>query len=205
MAAPLYEIDPAHPQPRMLNHAVAVLQDEGLVVYPTDTSYGIGCDPGSTRAVKRLRQVKPRDPKKPVTFLVRDLSMAARYAHIGDRAHRLMKRLTPGPYTFVLPATKLVPRTLHNKQRQVGIRIPDHPVPLELVARLGHPLLNTSATDPLTGEPIGDPREIRRVLGHAVDLILDCGLNLFDSSTVLDLTEGVPVVLREGKGPIDVL
>ncbi|RMG21501.1 MAG: threonylcarbamoyl-AMP synthase [Deltaproteobacteria bacterium] len=205
MAAPIHLIDPEHPQPRTINHAVAVLQDEGLVVYPTDTSYGIGCDPESHRAIKRLRQVKPRDPKKPVTFLVRDLSMAARYAHIGDRAHRLMKRLTPGPYTFVLPATKLVPKVLHNKQRQVGIRIPDHSVPLALVARLGHPILNTSATDPLSGEPIGDPREIRKVFGHVVDLILDSGLNLFDSSTVLDLCGEAPVVLREGKGPVDVV
>ena len=154
--------------------------------------------------IKRMRRIKDVDGRHPVTFLCADISQAAEYAQIDHRAHRLIKRLTPGPYTFILPSTKLVPKVLESKRKTLGIRIPDHPVPLALVQHLGRALFNTTATTP-DGTLLSDPREIRDALGHGVDLIFDAGLNLFDSSTVVDLCGEVPEVLREGKGPIDQL
>jgi tRNA threonylcarbamoyl adenosine modification protein (Sua5/YciO/YrdC/YwlC family) len=202
MAAPIDIVDPIHPQPRRIAQAVRVLEAGGLVVYPTDTSYGIGCDLLSRKAIDRLYSLKRRDPKKPITFICADMSQAGTYAQVGHLAYRIIKRLAPGPYTFVLQATKEVPKVVTTKQKTVGVRIPDSPVALALVEGLGRPLLNTTATGE-DGELIGDPREIKEVLGHGVDLILDAGLNLFDVSTVVDLTGEAPEVLREGKGAVD--
>ena len=202
MAAPLEVLDPVHPQPRKIARAVEILEQGGLVVYPTDTNYGIGCDLLNRKAIDRLYSLKKRDPKRPMTFLCSDISQAGRYAQVGHLAHRIIRRLTPGPYTFVLQATKEVPKVVTTKQKTVGVRIPDSPVAIALVERLGRPLLNTTAAG-LDGDLLGDPREIKEILGGGVDLILDVGLNLFDLSTVVDLTGDAPEVLREGKGSID--
>lgn len=202
MVAPLEVVDPVHPQPRRITHTVELIERGGLVVYPTDTNYGIGCDLLNRKAIDRLYRLKKRDPKRPMTFLCADLSQAARYAQVGHLAHRIIKRLTPGPYTFVLQATKEVPKVVTTKQKTVGVRIPDSPVAIALIEALGRPLLNTTATD-AEGELVGDPREIKDLLGHGVDLIMDVGLNLFDLSTVVDLTGETPEVLREGKGSVD--
>ncbi len=204
MSAPIEIVDPVHPQPRRISRAAEIIDQGGLVVYPTDTNYGIGCDLLNRKAIDRLYRLKKRDPKRPMTFLCSNISQAGRYAQVGHLAHRIIKRLTPGPYTFVLNATKEVPKVVTTRQKTVGVRIPESPVAIALIEQLGRPLLNTTATSP-DGELMGDPREVRDVLGHGVDLILDVGLNLFDVSTMVDLTGEAPEVLREGKGSVELI
>ena len=200
--APIQSIDPNHPQPRHIARAVAVLEAGGLVAYPTDTYFAIGCDLFQRRAIERLAQLKRRDAKKPFSFLCADLGDLAKYAIVDNDKYRILRRLTPGPYTFVLEATRLVPRTSLRRQRTVGIRVPDAPVARALVEALGRPLATTSAS---LGdeEPLIDANDIQEQMGHGVDLILDGGYTLNEMSTVLDLTGPHVVVLREGKGKIE--
>jgi tRNA threonylcarbamoyl adenosine modification protein (Sua5/YciO/YrdC/YwlC family) len=200
--APIQPIDPLHPQPRHVQRAVATLEAGGLVCYPTDTYYGIGCDLFQRRAIERLALLKRRDAKKPFSFLCGDLSEVARYAIIDNEKYRLLRRLFPGPYTVVLPATRLVPRTALTRQRAVGVRVPDAPVAIALVNGLGRPLATTSASVP-EEDPLLDASDVQEHLGYGVDLILDGGLTLNEPSTVIDLTGPVPVVLRQGKGKIE--
>jgi len=199
--APIQPIDPRHPQPRHVARAVKVLEDGGLVSYPTDTYYAIGCDLFQKKALERLATLKGRDQKKPFAFLCADLGEVAKYGIVSNESYRLMRRILPGPYTIVLDATRLVPRTALTRQRQVGVRDPDAPVALALVKALGHPLATTSATLE-EAEPLTDARDIQDRLGYGLDLILDGGVTLNEASTVLDLTGEVPVVLREGKGRV---
>jgi tRNA threonylcarbamoyl adenosine modification protein (Sua5/YciO/YrdC/YwlC family) len=200
--APIQPIDPVHPQPRHVQRAVAILQGGGLVAYPTDTGYAIGCDLFQKKAMERLAQLKRRDDRKPFAFLCKDLSEVAKYAIVSNEHYRLMKRLLPGPYTMVLEATRLTPRTALARQRQVGVRVPDAPVAMALVRALGHPLATTSAAPP-GEEPLIDARDIQDRFGHGLDMILDGGVTLNEPSTVLDLTGPLPTVLREGKGRIE--
>jgi tRNA threonylcarbamoyl adenosine modification protein (Sua5/YciO/YrdC/YwlC family) len=200
--APIQPIDPLHPQPRHVQRAVATLEAGGLVCYPTDTYYGIGCDLFQRRAIERLALLKRRDSKKPFSFLCGDLSEVARYAIIDNEKYRLLRRLFPGPYTVVLPATRLVPQTALTRQRAVGVRVPDAPVAIALVNGLGRPLATTSASVP-EEDPLLDASDVQEHLGYGVDLILDGGLTLNEPSTVIDLTGPVPVVLRQGKGKIE--
>jgi tRNA threonylcarbamoyl adenosine modification protein (Sua5/YciO/YrdC/YwlC family) len=200
--APIQSIDPLHPQPRHVQRAVDALQAGGLVAYPTDTYFGIGCDLFKKRAIEKMAQLKRRSGNKPFAFLCASLGEAAQYAIIGNEQYRLMRRLTPGPYTFVLEATRLVPRTALTRQRQVGVRIPDAQVALALVRALGRPLATTSAQRP-EGEVLTDAHEVQDALGHALDLILDGGSTLNEPSTVIDLSGPQAVVLREGKGSLE--
>ncbi|TMA26150.1 MAG: threonylcarbamoyl-AMP synthase [Deltaproteobacteria bacterium] len=202
-SAPIQPIDPRHPQPRHVQRAVTILEDGGIVSYPTDTYYAVGCDLFQKRAMERLAQLKRREARKPFAFLCADLGEVARYGIVSNENYRLMRRLLPGPYTIVLQATRLVPRTALTRQRQVGVRVPDAPVALALVRGLGRPLATTSASLP-EEEPLVDAADIQAHLGEGIDLILDGGLVLNEPSTVLDLTGPVPVVLREGKGRLDV-
>ncbi len=199
--APIQPIDPVHPQPRHIQRAVAILEAGGLIAYPTDTYYGIGCDLFQKKALDRLAHLKQRDSKKPFAFLCADLSDLAKYAVVDNDKYRILKRLTPGPYTFVLPATRLVPRTSLSRQRTVGIRVPDAPVVRALVEALGRPLATTSAALPDQATLI-DANDIQEQLGHGIDLILDGGYTLDEPSTLLDLTGAGIVVLREGKGSV---
>jgi tRNA threonylcarbamoyl adenosine modification protein (Sua5/YciO/YrdC/YwlC family) len=200
--APIQEIDPRHPQPRHVQRAVAVLEAGGVVAYPTDTYFAAGCDFAQKKAVERMAAFKRRDDRKPFSFLCADLAEVARWAIISNEAYRILRRLAPGPYTFVLPATREVPRTALTRQRTVGIRIPDAPVAVALVEALGRPLATTSAALPGDQVPV-DAHEVKEQLGHLVDLSLDGGATLNEPSTVLDLTGSTPVVLREGKGPLE--
>jgi tRNA threonylcarbamoyl adenosine modification protein (Sua5/YciO/YrdC/YwlC family) len=200
--APIQSIDPRNPQPRHVARAVSILEAGGIVAYPTDTYFGLGCDLFQKKAIERLARLKRRSEKKPFAFLCASLSEAAQYAIIDNDNYRLIRRLTPGPYTFVLDATRIVPRTALTRQRQVGVRIPDAPVALALVTGLGRPLATTSATLP-DGETLIDAADIQKRLGHELDLILDGGSILNERSTVIDLTSGKPAVLREGKGKIE--
>ena len=200
--APIQEIDPRTPQPRHIQRAVAVLEAGGIIAYPTDTYFAIGCDFAQRKAVERMASVKRRDDRKPFSFLCADLADVARWAIVSNETYRILKRLAPGPYTFVLNATREVPRTALTKQRSVGIRVPDAPVAQALVHALGRPLATTSAALPEHEEPF-DAHEVQEQMGHLIDLILDGGATLNEPSTVLDLTGPTPVVLREGKGPVE--
>ena len=200
--APIQPIDPVHPQPRHVARAAALLEGGGLVAYPTDTYYAIGCDLFQKKAMERLAGLKHRDDRKPFAFLCADLGEVAKYGIVSNEHYRLMRRLLPGPYTIVLEATRLTPRTALTRQRQVGVRVPAAPVAIALVKALGRPLATTSAALP-GEEPLTDANEIQDHIGHALDLILDGGVTLNEPSTVLDLTGAVPTVLREGKGTLE--
>lgn len=200
-AAPIIEVDAVTPQPRIVERAAEVLSDGGLIAYPTDTYYGIGCDLFSKKAIDRLYAMKDRDRKKPLSFLCHDLSDVSRYAKVSNFAYRTMKQLTPGPFTFVLEATQVVPQMMQTKQRQVGLRVPQAPLMLAIAARLGHPIVTTSATD-RDGAPLIDARAIKDELGSRIDLILDGGVQPLEPSTVVSLIGDQIEVLRQGKGLI---
>lgn len=203
MAAPILEIDPEHPNPRHLRRAVEVLEKDGVIAYPTDTYYAIGCDMASKKGIDRLYEIKGRDRQKPLSFLCHDLSHVADYALVSNFAYRTMKHYTPGPFTFILQATRLVPNILHTKQKNVGIRVPDAPVPREISKLLGRPLVTTSATD-RDGNHLEDARAIKEELGKLLDLILDDGTTqVHEPSTVVYLLDDQLEVLRQGKGVLD--
>lgn len=202
MAAPILEVDIQHPQPRHVARAVEVLERGGIIAYPTDTYYGLGCDLMSKKAIERLYQLKGRDRKKPLSFLCPDLSDVAKYAHVSNFAYRTMKGLTPGAFTFILEATRVVPEMMLSKQKQVGIRVPAAPLARALAAGLGRPLITTSASDD-EGEPLIDAKDIKEKLGHGLDLILDGGVTLIEPSTVVSLIGDSLEVLRQGKGRLD--
>ncbi|MBL8940715.1 MAG: threonylcarbamoyl-AMP synthase [Archangium sp.] len=200
-SAPILEVDPQFPQPRIVEKAAKVLEDGGLIAYPTDTYYGIGCDLLSRKAIDRIYGVKGRDRKKPLAFLCPDLSDVSKYAIVSKFAYRTMKQLTPGPFTFVLVATKLVPDMMQTKQRQVGIRVPQAPLMLAIASKLGRPIVTTSATDQ-DGQVLIDAKDIKEQLGSRLDLILDGGVQPNEPSTVVSLIDDQIEVLRQGKGII---
>lgn len=199
--APILEVDPMRPSPRHIERAAQVLENGGLIAYPTDTYYGIGCDLHSKKAIDRLYGVKNRDRKKPLAFLCNDLSDVARYAIVSNFAYRTMKQLTPGPFTFVLEATKIVPDSMQSKQRQVGIRVPQAPLMLAIAEKLGRPIVTTSATN-ADGDVLTDAKDIKENLGNRLDLILDGGVQPNEPSTVVSLIGDQIEVLRQGKGLI---
>jgi len=199
--AVVLKANPVHPQKRHIEHVVDSLRNAGMIVYPTDTTYGLGADLFSKKGIDRIYRIKPQKKKKPLSFICADLKDISRYAHVSDSAYRIMKRLLPGPYTFVLPATREVPRLVMTKRKTVGIRVPDNNICLEIVRALGNPVISTSATS--DQKYFDDPDIIEDKLGHAVDYILDGGIIPFEPSTVIDFTDGdEPVLLREGKGDL---
>lgn len=199
----IIEMNAEHPQPRKIDQVVTIMSNGGLVAYPTDTVYGIGCDIFNREAVAKLhrlvREIKGEDKHAPLSFICRDLSNIAEYAFISDHAYRTMRRVLPGPYTFILEATKLVPKVMLTRRKTVGIRVPDAPITSALVDRLGNPIATTSAALQ-DGELIPDPWTLEDVYGHYVDAVIDGGYLFPEPSTVVDFTEEVPVVIREGKG-----
>ena len=194
------EIHPTHPQARLVRQAVDVLRRGGVIVYPTGTVYGLGCDIHQKKAIERIYQIRQLKKDHPLSFMCPDLSKIARYAHVDDFAYRIMKRLVPGPYTFVLKATRDVPKLLVRKKKTVGIRVPDDTVALALLNELGSPIVSTSAT--LDGEVLNDPDELHARFPH-VDAFVDGGWGGIEPSTIIDLTGDEAVVLREGAGPVD--
>jgi len=196
-----YELHPKNPQLRFINKAVNILKDGGVIIYPTDTVYGIGCDIFNKEALERVQEIKRNSDTKLLSFICPDLKDIARYARVSDYAYRTMKHLLPGPYTFILPAAKLVPKKLWSKRKTVGIRIPDHTVALKIVEELGHPIISTSATN-RKGELLVDPFEIKSIFNLQVDLMLASGNLSGSPSSVIDLSEDEPVVVREGAGDI---
>ena len=197
----LLQINPENPQGRHIARVVETLKQGGVIAYPTDTTYGIGCDIFNKRGVKKIYQIKQRDARKPFSFICADLSDVANYAHVSNFAFKIMKRHLPGPYTFVLEATRIVPDSVSTKQKTVGIRIPDDQIALEIVRELGHPPITTSAN--LSGEaPLHDPSEIDVSMGQMLDIVIDGGIRFGDPSTVISLIDDRVEVLREGCGDI---
>jgi tRNA threonylcarbamoyl adenosine modification protein (Sua5/YciO/YrdC/YwlC family) len=187
--------------PRIIDQAVAVLQRGGLIVFPTDTGYAIGCDLYQKKSIDRIIQLKRRDAKKPLSFYCSDLKELSQFAIVNTKAYRAMRRLLPGPYTFVLPATKMVPKLLVSRRSSVGIRVPQNPVTLSLVAGLRHPLIGTSCAT-AEGVALTDIPSIRKSFGKNIDLILDAGPVASEPSTVIDFTTPEPMIIRKGKGPL---
>jgi len=202
----LLNVHPANPQGRHISRAVGILQAGGVVVYPTDTIYGIGCSILQAAAIERVYHIKRQDRSKPFSFICSDLAHISEYARVDNPAFRLMKRLIPGPYTFILPAARMkqIPKSMISKRKTVGIRVPDNAVCQALVRGLGHPVLSAGLTGP-DGAVLNDPAEILDRYGKVVDLILESGTGMVDPSTIIDLTGDAPVVVREGKGHIDFL
>ena len=200
--AEMLKIDPEHLKGRHIQRAVEVLRAGGVIVYPTDTIYGLGCDITSKEAVQRIRRIKQRDAKKPMSFVCHDLANVSYYAHVSKFAYRILKRSLPGPYTFVLPATRATPRMLQTRQKTVGLRVPDHPVPLALSLELGNPIISTSANFS-DQEVLTDPQELEDKLGKHVDLILECGQLPVLPSSVISLIGDQVEILREGQGDLN--
>lgn len=198
----ILEIHRQHPEPRKIQRAVEILRDDGVIAYPTDTVYGLGCDIKSKKAVERVYRMKGMKPDQPLAFICPDLGDLAKYAIVDDRKYRLMRRLTPGPYCFILEATREVPRILQMKRKTVGIRVPHDEVALALVRALGNPIVSTTASK--GGEALQDPGEISDAF-PGLDLVLDGGYGASAPSTVLDITGPDIVVVREGAGPTDQL
>ena len=190
-------VNPNHPEPRKIRRAADAVRSGEVIAYPTDTVYGLGCDIQQKKAIDRIYQMKGMPKDKPVAFLCPDLSDIARYAVVDNRTYRILKRGTPGPFTFILNATREVPKILMMKRKQVGIRVPAHPVARALLEELGHPLLSTSAT--WEEETFMDPADIAARFRN-VDMILDAGWGDLTLSTVVDLTGDEPVIVREGAG-----
>ncbi len=179
-----------------------VVRRGGVIVYPTGTVYGLGCDIHQKKAVERIYQIRQLQKDHPLSFMCPDLSKIAHYAHVDDSAYRIMKRLVPGPYTFVLRATRDVPKLLMRKRKTVGIRVPDDPIALALLHELGSPIVSTSAI--IDGEVLNDPDELHARFPH-VDAFVDGGWGGIEPSTIIDLTGDEAVILREGAGPVDFL
>ena len=201
--AQILSIHPQSPQPRLIAQAVETLQKNGVIVYPTDSGYALGCRLGDRDAMERILQIRQIELSHHLTLVCHDLSELGQYAQVDNRQYRLLKQLTPGAYTFILVATKEVPRrTLHPKRATIGLRVPDHPVVQALLRELGEPILSCTLMLPDEDVPLSDADDIAEKIGKRVDLIIDSGHCEPESTTVLDLTSDEIVVVREGKGSI---
>ena len=196
-----YELHPENPQLRYINKAVEVLRNGGVIIYPTDTVYGIGCDIFNKEALERIFSIKNDSSSKLFSFVCADLKDISKYAKVSDYAYRTMKHLLPGPYTFILPAAKLVPKKLWSNRKTVGIRVPNHSITLKLVEELGNPIISTSATN-RKGEIVIDPFEIKNIFNTQIDLMLASGHLAGNPSSVVDLSMEEPEVIREGAGDV---
>jgi tRNA threonylcarbamoyl adenosine modification protein (Sua5/YciO/YrdC/YwlC family) len=201
----MIKINSQNPQMRLIRRVVEVLQNGGVIAYPTDTVYGFGCSLYNKKAIERIVQIKRSDESRPFSFICADLKDISLYSKVSNYGYKTMKRLLPGPYTFILEGTKLVPKImLTPKRKTAGIRVPNHPIALALVQELGHPIISTSATLP-GGEILYDPADIDQKVGKLLDLIVDGGILVSEPSSVIDLTEDVPKIVRQGKGDVSTL
>ena len=198
----LLEINPINPQQRLIDRAVKMIKSGAIICYPTDTGYGIGCDLFNNKSLKSIMQLKRRPKQKPFSFMCSDLTDISHYAHVSNTAYRLLKKNLPGPYTFVLPGTKLVPKVMATKQKTVGIRVPTHPIARLLLETLGNPIVNTSVQLDDDDAILAEPFEIEEYIGNRIDLIIDAGSIYPDPSSLIDLTSDYPEILREGKGDV---
>jgi tRNA threonylcarbamoyl adenosine modification protein (Sua5/YciO/YrdC/YwlC family) len=199
--AKYYDVHPDNPQPRTIAQVAQSLREDALIVYPTDSCFALGCRPGSKDGVDRIRSVRQLDDRHHFTLVCRDFAQLGQYAQIDNDVFRAVKAATPGQYTFILPATREVPRKLaHPKKRTVGVRIPEHPVVRALLEELGEPLLSSTLLLPGDEEPMTIGWEIKERLDHMVDAVLDSGECGTTPTTVVDFSEGVPEIVRRGAG-----
>ncbi len=198
----LLEINPQNPQQRKIDQAVHVLSKGGVIAYPTDTIYGIGCDIMNKKAIERVYQIKQWPKHKPFSFLCSDLKNISHYAKVSNYAYKTMKRLLPGPYTFILDGSKQVPKMMLTKRKTAGIRVPDNAICLSLIDTLGHPIISTTAATP-EGEMFNEPWLIEEHFGKQLDLVIDGGPVSGEPSSVISLIGDTPEVLREGSGSVD--
>jgi tRNA threonylcarbamoyl adenosine modification protein (Sua5/YciO/YrdC/YwlC family) len=204
--AQYFVIHPTHPQPRLVAQAARIVRDGGVILYPTDSSYAFGCHIGDKDAMERMRRMRGVDDRHHLTLMCRDIAEVASFARVDNARYKLLKAMTPGSYTFILEGTKELPRRLmHPKRKTIGVRIPDHPVTLALLAELGEPMLSATAILPGDEEPVEDCQEVRHRLERDLALVMDGGSCGNTPTTVIDLTGEAPVVVRQGKGPIDML
>ena len=198
-----FVIHPETPQPRLIRQAAEIIRAGGVVVYPTDATYALGCLIGDKDALDRIRRIRGLDESHQLTLVCRDLSEIASYAKVGNAHYRLLKAMTPGPYTFILAATKQVPRRVqHPKRKTIGIRVPDNAILQALLTELREPLMSTTLQLPGDEEPLNDPYEVRQRLEKLVDLIIDGAFGDLEPTTVVDLSEDVPRVVRVGRGDV---
>jgi len=198
-----FQIHPDNPQPRLIRQAVDIIRARGVVVYPTDSAYALGCQIGDKSALDRIRRIRKLDDRHNFTLVCRDLSDIANYARVDNTVYRLLRHCTPGPYTFILRATSELPRRLQNpKRKTVGLRVPDNAIAAALLRELGEPLMSVSMIMPGDDLPLVDPYEIRDLLEHEVDLVIDGGWCGMEPTTVVDLVGEAPLILRVGKGAI---
>jgi tRNA threonylcarbamoyl adenosine modification protein (Sua5/YciO/YrdC/YwlC family) len=197
----IVNINPQNPPLRLIRKVVEVLEGGGIVVYPTDTYYGIGCDLMNPRAIERIYQLKRRDRSKPFSFICSDLTNISQYAKVSNYAYRTMKRLLPGPYTFILEGSKLVPKIMLTKRKTAGIRVPANEICLALVRELGHPIITTSAAT-AEGESFHDASLIHDHFGKQVDVVIDGSLVLGEPSSVVSLIDDIPQIIRRGAGDV---
>jgi len=196
-----YQIHPDNPQARLIRNAADIIRKGGVVVYPTDSAYALGCHIGDKNALDRIRRIRKLDDRHNFTLVCRDLSEIATYAKVDNTVYRLLRQATPGPYTFILKATSEVPkRLMHAKRKTVGLRVPDNRIAAALLEDLGEPLMSVSLIMPGDELPLMDPYDIRETLEQEVDLVIDGGYCGLEPSTVVDLVDETPLVLRAGKG-----
>jgi tRNA threonylcarbamoyl adenosine modification protein (Sua5/YciO/YrdC/YwlC family) len=198
------EVHPTHPQRRLIGLACDTLHADGVIVYPTDSCYALGCIMGSQSAIQRIRSIRRMGKQNYLTLVCRDLSELSTFARVDNACYRLIKSLTPGPYTFILQATRELPRRLQDpKRKAIGLRIPRHSVTATLLQALGTPMLSTTAYDDSGKTPLSDPDEIQERFGRRVELFLDAGAGGVEPTTIIDLSSGDPVLVRKGLGDVD--
>jgi tRNA threonylcarbamoyl adenosine modification protein (Sua5/YciO/YrdC/YwlC family) len=198
----LLEINPQNPQQRLIERVVDVLREGGVIAYPTDTMYGIGCDIMNKRAIERIYQIKQRPKHIPFSFLCSDLKNISRYAKVSNYAYKTMRRLLPGPYTIILEGSHQVPKMMLTKRKTAGIRVPDHPICMALIKTLGNPIISTSAKT-ADGESVNDAWLIEERFGKVLDVVIDGGPVPGNPSSVVSFIDDEPEVLRKGIGPVD--
>jgi tRNA threonylcarbamoyl adenosine modification protein (Sua5/YciO/YrdC/YwlC family) len=199
----MLSINNQNPQMRLIKKAAEVLRDGGVVIYPTDTVYGLGCDLSNKKGIEKIYELKRRDRKQPLSFVCSDLKHISQYAKVTDYAYKTMKRLLPGAYTFILEASRLVPKIILPKRSTTGIRVPDNQICLSLIRELGQPIISTSVKTE-QGETLGDPSIIKEYFGKVVDLIIDGGIIIPEPSSVISLVDDNIEIIRIGKGDISV-
>ena len=204
--AKIIEIHPVDPQPRRVAEIVETIREGGLIAYPTDSSYAFGCHIGDKRAMDRIRRIRRTDKHHNFTLVCSDLSEISTYARVDNWAYRMLKAMTPGPYTFILPATREVPKRLqHPKRRTIGLRVPDHPLVRAVLEALGEPIMSSTLLLPGDDLPLTDPHDIEERIGHDIDLIIDAGPTGIEPTSVIDLSQGTVEVLRVGRGDVSAL
>ena len=204
--AKLIEIHPDDPQPRRVTEIVETIRGGGLIAYPTDSSYAFGCHIGDKRAMDRIRRIRRTDKNHNFTLVCSDLSEISTYARVDNWAYRMLKAMTPGPYTFILPAPREVPKRLqHPKRRTIGLRVPDHSLVRAVLEALGEPIMSSTLLLPGDDLPLTDPYEIQERIGHDIDLIIDAGPTGIEPTSVIDLSQDTVEVLRVGRGDVSAL